>query len=195
MIAQPNPQDRILADFRALSRAATPELAALYEYDYIVQSSDGNTVDALPFDRTAGLPPISGVPIRTGIPGAKVTPKPGTRLAIGFLDADYTRFVVSGVYDSSQALEVTFDALAVNLGPTPARQGVVLDQLLALQLTELSVAVQAIQDAIDNITGGPGPLSGTIAQSGLNAAVDAAVLAFNLSLANPNASATVQASE
>jgi hypothetical protein len=117
MITQPTTQDRILADFRALARGATPELAALYQYDYVVQNVNvaANTIDALPFDRAAGLPPLQNVPIRTGIPGATVQPALDSRLAIGFLDADFTKYVVCGWYDSTQATQVNIDALTVNL--------------------------------------------------------------------------------
>jgi len=200
MIIDPTTQDRILRGFRALARSATPELAALYRYDYVVASVDtvANTLSAMPYDRTAKLPPLSGIPIRTGIPGATVNPAPGTRFEVGFLDADFTKYVVMGGYDATQAVAAALNALAVNLGPAPkaGQQGVVLAQLLAIQLTNLSLALQAIQAALDNLVQAtPGmPAIATASTTPLNAAVDAAVLAFNLSLTTPNYSATVEAS-
>jgi hypothetical protein len=117
MITQPTTQDRILDDFRALARGATPELAALYQYDYVVQNVNvaANTLDALPFDRSANLPPLQNVPIRTGIPGATVQPAQGSRFAVGFLDADFTKYVVCGWYDSTTATVVSLNADQVNL--------------------------------------------------------------------------------
>jgi hypothetical protein len=102
--------DRWLASIREIIRQ---EVAARLPYsgvfDYQVVFSNGSTVDALPVDTSRGLPPVQGIPIRTGIAGASCEPTPGSHLAIGFLDQNPTKPYVLGVFDSTGALSVTLN--------------------------------------------------------------------------------------
>jgi hypothetical protein len=88
-------------------------------YDYVVTASNGSTCDAVPADTSRGLPPVTGIPILSGIPGAKVTPANGSRVGIGFLDCNPTKPFVWGLFDSRVATLVSFAG-----GTSPvARQG------------------------------------------------------------------------
>jgi hypothetical protein len=102
--------DRWLASIREIVRQ---EVAALLPYsglfEYQVIASNGLTVDALPVDTTRGLPPVQGIPIRTGLAGATCQPTPGAHLAIGFLDQNPVKPYVLGVFDSTGALQVTLN--------------------------------------------------------------------------------------
>lgn len=111
--------DRWLESIRELIRdevsAALP-YSGVYDYQ-VITPSDGKTVNALPVDGTRGLPPVSGVPIRTGIAGGSCAPQAGTHVAIGFLDQNPTKPFVFGVFDSTGALMVQIDALTTSIGP------------------------------------------------------------------------------
>jgi len=54
---------------------------ALYEARVVSQRADGS-VDVWPFD--ARLPPMGGIPLRLGIPGAHVKLAPSCRVLVGF---------------------------------------------------------------------------------------------------------------
>ena len=100
-VVNPTVQDRLLAAWRALVRAELPTLTYCAIYEYVVQAADGKHVDAAPSDTTISLPPLSKVAIGTGLPGTTCQPTVGSRLAVGFLNADPSRPIVVGVFDSS----------------------------------------------------------------------------------------------
>jgi len=108
-MSEPTDKDRLLSAFRALVRAEFPTLTYAGVFSYAVQSSNGTTVDASPTDSSIPLPDLVGIEIRTGIPGAAVTPSTGTLLAVGFLNSNPALPVVLGAFDSSAASLVKFD--------------------------------------------------------------------------------------
>lgn len=114
--------DRWIEDIRQIIRQ---ELANSLVYarvwEYVVVSSDGTNVDLFPVDPSAPIPPLKGIPIRTGIAGGSCTPAPGTHLAVGFLDANAGKPRVFGVFDGTLPTQEAIDATALlKLGPSVA---------------------------------------------------------------------------
>jgi hypothetical protein len=117
-IVKPTTADRLAAAWRALVRAEQPSQTFLGTYSYAVQATDGKTVDAAPTDTTIPLPPITKVPIYTGLPGTTCKPAVGSILAIGFLNGDPSRPFVAGVFDGSNTATAPLIAIA---GPLPTQ--------------------------------------------------------------------------
>lgn len=84
---EPTTQDRLLESFRAIVRAEDPNRTYRGVFEYAVQATDGNTIDASPTDTTIPLPALAKVPIR----GQSITPTVGARAIVGFINADPTR--------------------------------------------------------------------------------------------------------
>jgi hypothetical protein len=188
--------DRWLASMREIVRQ---ELARrlLGEYDYVVASANGTTIDATPADpQDTGAPNISGLSVWMGVPGGSCQPAEGSHITVVFLDGNRTKPRVRG-YDGTLGVSVTIADATVNLGPTPARQGVVLNEELLTLLGLLDTALQALQALTVTMTAP----TGTVVSSDvggaftlLTAAITTAVEAFTNGLAQPIASTTVQAS-
>jgi hypothetical protein len=192
--AVPNPQDRALAALRGIIQQEVAQFFYSARYPYVTQSGGG----ASPLNGIASdpnMPPAQQVPMRTGVPGLVAQPAPGSAFSVGFLSGDPSS-PIAGDYDSAQALSLLFNALSIGLGPSPqaSQEGVVLNQLLQAVLSAVKTWIVAAQAALANITGGPGPLSGTAAQSALTAACVAALTALEAALGVPIASTTVTAS-
>lgn len=71
---------------------------AIYEYRVVTQ--DGERVNLQPIRVSVGMPDLSRVPIRPGIPGARANVTLGTRVLVGFIEADPSRPVVLGFEDA-----------------------------------------------------------------------------------------------
>ena len=65
-------------------------------YEYRVTSCDGGYCDVKPAAAGLGLPPISNVPVRVGIPGAIVDVQIGTTVLLAFVNGDPTRPFLAG---------------------------------------------------------------------------------------------------
>jgi hypothetical protein len=82
--------------------------------DYRVVASPGaggaNTIDAVPVDQTAGLPPVQGVACRTGLPGGTVQVAPNAHVALAFLDQNPSKPFFVGAFDSTGALQIALNA-------------------------------------------------------------------------------------
>lgn len=150
----PTPNDRLLGSIRALIRAEIPRLAYMTHWEYVVAATDGVTVDCSPSDTTITLPQMVKIPLRTGIGGAKSTPAVGSKLVVGFLNADPTRPYVAGGFDSANATALALSATAVNIG-FAAVDPVAKGTETATLVTAIGVLVAAIntwQAAV--VTGG-----------------------------------------
>jgi hypothetical protein len=104
--------DAWLAAIREIIRqelAAVVYYFRICEYKVISSNLQLQTVDALPVSTSAGLPPIQGYPLRSGVPGGSSQPAPGSSLAVVFLDGNPAKPVVLGGYSSDGALNLTFN--------------------------------------------------------------------------------------
>lgn len=110
--ATPDPSDRVLAGIRAIVRQEV--LFALYgkNYQYVVQSVNGDgTLDLLSGDTT--MPPIQNCPIRPGVAGTTIQPSPGSQCTVAFT-SDNQPFVAS--FDTSEAQSLDFEAIMMSFG-------------------------------------------------------------------------------
>lgn len=83
---------RLLKDVRALIRAEVPALTFAGIYEFSVQGSAGNRVDASPTDTTLGLPTITGLPLSPSILGESVTSAAvGSKALVQFVNGDPAR--------------------------------------------------------------------------------------------------------
>lgn len=103
-------------------RALLPELPYLrtYEARVVGQNAD-NTLEIIAYDPKIGG--LSRVPIRLGIPGARVQVSFGARVDVGFEDADPRR-AYAGLWNTDAALQTLRIAIDGALSPSPvARRG------------------------------------------------------------------------
>jgi len=128
--------DRFFDTMAAIIRKAIPWIgyAAIYEYSVATVNGDG-TYDLRAVDITAGLPPLSNVPFKPGIPGLTTTLQAGSFVYVGFINHRADRpFIVnvaapgdpgftpsSSQVDASGAITVGHASSAVNLGGGYAR--------------------------------------------------------------------------
>lgn len=104
MSGDPTLDDRLLRDFRALVRATFPQLTYLGKWLYVVQATDGTTIDAVAAsDGTDAqiktidhLPDVTSCPLHPDILGAQVHPKVGSVCIIEFINGDPTRPICTG---------------------------------------------------------------------------------------------------
>ena len=117
----PPDDDVLIAAFRNLVSLESAPLRWLGTYEYVVLSTDGETVDARPVREDAGLPPIQGAPLRADSI-ARQTPKLDGRCHILFLDGDLSRPVCVW----TEPADTTGDGASARLvggGQPVARQG------------------------------------------------------------------------
>jgi hypothetical protein len=96
---EPTVQDRMLRVLFALVRAQFPRLTYAFPWEYVVQQTDGQTVDATPLDPSIPLPEVVGAPLASSIIGENVTPAIGSICTIIFANGDPTKpRVVGGDY-------------------------------------------------------------------------------------------------
>ena len=76
---QPTFNDRILSGLRILIREQLPNLRFLGTYEYVINATDGTTVDGSPTDATQGLADFKGWPMRSCVCGATSTPTVGSK--------------------------------------------------------------------------------------------------------------------
>lgn len=92
------PTDRLIDDIRALVREEVELLTFTGVYEYVVQATDGVTVDAQPTSPSVPLPSLRKVPLHVGLPG-RAKPDVGTRVHVTFLNSQ----PVGAVVDSYEA--------------------------------------------------------------------------------------------
>lgn len=115
--------DRLQRAIEGAIRALVPvDYLAIYPCKVIAQQANGS-LDLRP--ERAGLPDLSGVPIRCGLPGCKVTVAAGARVLVGFEggrpDAPYAALWV----ESAPATKIEIDGeIVFNAGTAEvARKG------------------------------------------------------------------------
>jgi hypothetical protein len=79
--------DRLRTNLRALTRSERPSIIGVWEYTVIAGTSE--TVDISPDDTR--MPSLSNVPMMPGLMGEVVTPTPGSKCRITFVNSDPTR--------------------------------------------------------------------------------------------------------
>lgn len=82
-------EDRLLDDLRNLVRAETPSLTYSGVWEYVITKADDKTIDGTP--TSSVVPPITNCPMTPGLLGEGVTPTPGSKCRVQFVNADPTR--------------------------------------------------------------------------------------------------------
>lgn len=168
--------DRWIENLREVIRSEIAQAIAytkVWEYTVLETGTDGSgnvTVSGIPADSTAPVPPLTGVPLRYGIAGASATPAEGTRVAIGFLNADPGQPVCLPVFDStaptSESITVAGNPGTLQLIASTSAQlfsGLVqLGDATATPIARaewavaLAVALEAFATAVAGVSTGPG---------------------------------------
>jgi hypothetical protein len=117
-------------------------------YEYVITASNPalGTVDALPADPNRGVPPLTGVPYRSGVPGGSAQLTQGTHVAFGFLDGNPAKPILLGVFDGTPPLTESIGVTAtLQLGDTSALPVVPAPwgAALATDLTTFATAMAA----------------------------------------------------
>lgn len=94
--------DRIRTTHAALLRQAEPRLDFFALYPARIVAQDGDVLDVMPDDPR--MPPLRA-PIRLGIPNATCKVTPGSRVLIGFENADPSKPIAT-LWDSSTIIEL-----------------------------------------------------------------------------------------
>lgn len=116
--------DAWLEAIRELVRAEVRtalSFSGLCEYRVVTSPGAGgdNTIDAVPVDQQAGLPPVQGVSVRTGLPGGTVQVAQNALVALAFLDQNPSKPFFVGAFDSTGALVISIDVNLIKLGANP----------------------------------------------------------------------------
>lgn len=117
-VLAPTTQDRsAFRWFRALARAANPELWGVYEYS--VFSTSGSTIQANLTDPTQPPPSVVNVPIRPGIAGAKTVPANGSLCYVAFANGDRSKPVVIA-FDTTRSVSLDVESAGIVLNASGA---------------------------------------------------------------------------
>lgn len=92
--------EQLRAELAAFIQRVTAPLAYQGLYPGTVRSQEGDTV-SVELDQPVELPPLSGVPIRSGVAGVKVTVASGARVVVTFERGDPSRPIAALWGDSS----------------------------------------------------------------------------------------------
>ncbi len=101
--------ERLRTDLRALVRSERPSIVGVWEYT--VSSGDDETVDVTPGD--SRMPSLSKVPMMPGLMGEVVTPTPGSKCRLTFVNSDPTRPECVGIVGTPVKIEIA--------GPIPTQ--------------------------------------------------------------------------
>lgn len=112
---------RRLDAYRKIFDALDPDRAFRGVYEYRLVAQDGDRADLQAVRVSTGMPDLRRVPVRPGVAGCKATFTPGSRVLVGFVDADPARPFVCGVEevggDGFNALTLEIDATtSIKLG-------------------------------------------------------------------------------
>ncbi len=103
--------ERLRVDIRSLIRAEIASLSYSGVWEYTIESGDNKTVDVTPTDKR--MPPITKCPMMPGLMGEVVTPTPGSKCRIVFVNSDPTRPECVGIIGSPMKIEIA--------GPIPTQ--------------------------------------------------------------------------
>jgi hypothetical protein len=124
--AQGTGTSRRLSAFRAIVDQLDPLRKFRGVYEYRIVQQHGNRLDLQCVRVLTGMPDLLRVPVRPGVPGTSATYALGSRVAVGFLDADPGRPYVHSFEDPDGA---GFLASILNLAGGGAAVGRVGDSI------------------------------------------------------------------
>lgn len=104
-------RERLRESIRAIIRQEIGMLSYLGAWEYTIASGDRDTVDAVSDD--ARMPSLTKVPMMPGLMGEVVTPTPGSKCRIVFVNADPTRPECVGIVGTPVKIEIA--------GPIPTQ--------------------------------------------------------------------------
>lgn len=87
--------DRLRTDLRAIVRSESPSMSFAGVWEYTIASGDDKTVDVTPSDTR--MPSLTNVPMMPGLMGEVVTPAPGSKCRIMFVNSDPSRPECTGI--------------------------------------------------------------------------------------------------
>lgn len=114
-------EDRLLDELRAIVRAESPSLTYSGVWEYTIVSATSSTIDVTPTSDI--VPPITKCPMTPGLLGEGVTPTPGSKCRVQFVNADPTRpecVAIIGTPVLSKVNATTFVELADGARPMSA---------------------------------------------------------------------------
>lgn len=96
--------ERLRADMRALIRSELASLACFGVWEYTIASGDNKLVDVIASDDR--VPNLTRVPMSPGLIGEVVTPTPGSKCRIVFVNGDQTRPECVGIEGSPVLISI-----------------------------------------------------------------------------------------
>ena len=146
-----------------LARAANPETLYASCYWAKVVKQDGDRIDVQPDD--SRVPPMAGVPLTVGIPGAKVSVSAGARVLVGWSGGDPRFPYVHGWDQSEKVVKLVLSAARVELATAGASNGIP-------QGNELRSLIGHILDQCAAISNSGGPTANAAAFTALKLELD-----------------------
>jgi hypothetical protein len=177
---------RMLAAFRAIVDQLDPNRLFRGVYEYRVVTQTANRLNLQPVQVSTGMPVLQIVPMRPGVPGSNMKPALGSRVLVGFVNADPGRPYVHSFEDPdgggftplsislAASTQITANAPSIALGATP------VPLAKASPVTTALNAIETWADALNTALAVPGATIGTVSAamstrtSTLNAAIAAA---------------------
>ncbi len=101
--------ERLRSDLRAIARSTKPSIVGVWEYTVLAGTS--SSVDVVSGD--SRMPSLSKVPMMPGLMGEVVTPTPGSKCRITFVNSDPTRPECVGIVGTPLKIEIA--------GPNPTQ--------------------------------------------------------------------------
>ena len=96
--------ERLRTDIRAIAKSETPSMTYAGVWEYVIAIGTSSTVDVTPLD--ARMPSLTGVPMMPGLMGEVVTPTPGSKCRIHFVNMDPSRPECIGIIGSPLRVEI-----------------------------------------------------------------------------------------
>ncbi len=96
--------ERLRTDLRAIIRAEVAALSYFGVWEYTIASGDDETVDAVPTDKR--MPPLTKCPMMPGLMGEVVTPSPGSKCRVMFVNGDPARYECVGIIGTPVKIEI-----------------------------------------------------------------------------------------
>lgn len=126
--------DRLKSQLAALvTRVASQmDFHALYPSTVVTQS--GQTLEVKP--DSAKIPPLSGVPLRLGIPGAEADVAPGARVLLGFEAGDPSRPYCS-LWEGTRPTRLALAADMVHIGSLNATSQVIQAAAFKVMMSDI----------------------------------------------------------
>jgi hypothetical protein len=104
-------QERLRTDLRSLIRQEIAALSYFGVWEYTITSGTDKTVDAVPTD--SRMPSLTKCPMMPGLMGEVVTPAPGSKCRIAFVNGDPSRYECIGIIGTPIKVEIA--------GPIPTQ--------------------------------------------------------------------------